>query len=131
MKLGPLDENAEVQDGPGLLMGITVYHLRLLCESDWNGGCGYSPDQAAEMTLDQIFFRLCDKDMLKFDLGKREAKVKSEGVGSVIKTDSKGRVRAKTEDGKTILLKTKGKSKARMLREAAEKKARKAKKQRK
>jgi hypothetical protein len=49
----------------GLLGGITAYHLRLLCESPWEGGGGYMPEQVARMTPDQVWFRLCKLDVLK------------------------------------------------------------------
>lgn len=113
-----MDENA---DGVGLLGGITVYHLRILCESPWNGGCGYTPEQVGQMTLDQIMFRLCDKELLKNPLGRRTVKTASEGVAGVIKPDEDGRVKARTTDGKTIFLKTTGKSKVQMIKERNEK----------
>ncbi len=49
----------------GLLGGITAYHLRLLCESPWEGGGGYTPEQVGRMTPDQVWFRLCKIDVLK------------------------------------------------------------------
>ncbi len=62
--------------GGGLDFGITVYHLRMLCESGWNGGGGYTPSQVGEMSPDQIFFRLCDIEMLRRDKkGRRIRKV--------------------------------------------------------
>jgi hypothetical protein len=95
------------------LGGITAYHFRLLCENPWQGGGGYTPEDVGNMTLDQIWFRLCDKGILKNKIGDR-----------VMKRESAGGLRtakARTKDGQLITLKSTGKSKAQMIKENQEK----------
>ena len=69
------------------------------------------------MTLDQIMFRLCDKDLLKYPVGKRQIKVSSEGAVGVAATDKQGRIKAVSRDGKEIYLKKSKKTKVQMIRE--------------
>lgn len=59
-----IDPDETVECG-GLLGGINAYHLRRLCESPWEGGGGYTPEQVGRMTPDQVWFRLCNLDILK------------------------------------------------------------------
>lgn len=51
--------------GGGLLFGITAWMLRALTENPFDGGGGFSIDQVAQMTPDQIYFRLCSKDIFR------------------------------------------------------------------
>jgi hypothetical protein len=70
------EDDPEVVTGGGLDFGINSYHLRMLCESGWNGGGGYTPEQVGDMTPDQIYFRLCEIDLLKRNKeGRRVRKV--------------------------------------------------------
>lgn len=59
-----MDADETVECG-GLLGPLTAYHLRMLCESPWEGGGGYTPEQVGRMTLDQVWFRLCNLKIFK------------------------------------------------------------------
>ena len=107
-------------DGSGLLGGITAYHLRILCESGWNGGAGYTPEQVGRMTLDQIWFRLCDADLLKKDSSDRTSKKKPLDAVSQLPQSKDGMIKGRAVDGTPIQARIKGKSLARRLMEEAE-----------
>ena len=47
------------------MCGIGVYEIRILCESQWEGGGGYTPQQVGDMTPDQVYLRLIDKRRLR------------------------------------------------------------------
>jgi len=123
-------ETEEVVDGGGLLGGVTAYHLRMLCESEWNGGAGYAPEQVGRMTLDQICFRLCEASLLKRDLGERTDKMEPLAAAGMIKPDEDGMVKGRAADGTPIRGRIRGKSKARELMELEERKQRKEKRRR-
>jgi len=102
----------------------------MLCESGWNGGGGYTPQQVSQMTLDQIWFRLCDEKILKREVGGRTEKMSGlEAIGT-IKPDKDGMVRGRAKDGTLIRGRIGGKSLARQLMEKEEKRKRKEKKRR-
>lgn len=105
-------------EGSGLLGGITAWHLRMLCENPWNGGAGYTPEQVSRMTLDQIWFRLCDSEVLKREVGVRTKRVSGDDVTAILKPDKDGMLSGIARDGTPIRGKFRGKSKA---REAIEK----------
>lgn len=105
-----------------MLGGITAYDLRLLCESGWNGGAGYTPNQIGQMTLDQIWFRLCNKELLKREVGKREEKMETLVAAGSLKADEDGLIKGRAEDGTPIKGRIKGKSVARQLMEEEAKK---------
>ena len=86
-----------------------------------NGGAGLSYEAVGKMTQDQIFHRLCDMNLLKDKIGKRTKKI---GVGSV-PIDKYNKVKAIDKDGNPIILTTKGKSKAAMIREKLDSKPKK------
>lgn len=71
----------------------------MLTENPWNGGGGYTPAQVAEMTPDQIYFRLCEIDMTK----PRGSRVKQVSPGAVPRTPD-GKIRVRTIDGRSILV---------------------------
>lgn len=125
------EETEEVVDGSGLLGGLTAYHIRILCENPWEGGGGYLISEVAKMTLDQVWFRLCDREILKRPVGGRTEKMASGDVTGTLKPDRKGYVRGRAADGTPIKAKIRGKSLARELMEQQEKKLRKQKKRRK
>ena len=110
-------DSEEVVDGGGLLGGLTAYHLRVLCESGWNGGAGYTPEQVGRMTLDQIWFRLCDMNVLKREVGERTDEVSVTAAMGSLKPDRRGRVRGRAADGTPIRRRLGGKSVARQLME--------------
>jgi len=94
--------------------------LRILCENPWEGGGGYSPREVAEWTLDQCWFRMCDRNILK--LAGRTMAVDPKAV----KASDSGEIAGRAADGTPIKGRIAGKSVARQLmerkreREAAE-----------
>lgn len=89
-----------------------------------NGGGGYLPEQIGMMSLDQIWFRLCDTEILKKKSGSRTSKMKSLSAAGSLKADDKGFFRGRAEDGTAIRGRIGGKSLARQLMEKeAERKA--------
>jgi len=112
-----LDDEEEIVESSGLLGGVTAHYLRMLCENPWNGGGGYTPEQVGRMSLDQIWFRLCDIEVLKRKVGGRVEKMEATEVASAIKTDEDGMVWGVAADGTPIRGRIRGKSKARELME--------------
>lgn len=114
-------EAADAEDGlgiGGLSYGITSWHIRKLTDNPWNGGGGYSYEQVAKMTPDQVYHRLCDEAVLKSKGGKRVAKMAASSVG----VNADGLVNGVDKDGNKIALpmRVKGKSLAARLNEEAE-----------
>jgi hypothetical protein len=109
---------------------VTAYHLRMLCESPWNGGGGYTPEQVGQMTLDQIWFRLCDMEILKRTDGQATKTMHPAAAAGMMTADDDGFIRGRAEDGTPIKGRIGGKSKARMLMEEEERKRQKEKRQR-
>lgn len=103
----------------GLLGGLGTCHLRMLCENPWEGGGGYTPEQVGRMTLDQVWFRLCDRGMLKGGIGDRTEKTSSLEAASLV--DEDGMIKGRAADGTPIRGKIRGRSKARELMEKARK----------
>lgn len=91
-----------------------------MTESSWNGGCGYSYDEVGRMTPDQVYHRLCKRDVLKVKGGRRVAKADPIAVTP----DARGMVRGRTEDGQPFEAPATvgGKSLARRLMERAKEK---------
>lgn len=129
------DSDERVDTG-GLLGGLTAYHIRLLCENPWEGGGGYTMDEVGQMTLDQIWARLCDRDVLKKSMGNRTSEVDSLEIPAVLRPDKDGMIRGISQDGQPMKGRIAGKSKARQLMEqqqekrAQEKRARRRKRSR-
>ena len=48
------------------MFGITSWHVRMLTDNPWNGGGGYTYEQVAVMTPDQIYHRLCDEKAVSY-----------------------------------------------------------------
>ena len=121
-------EDETVVDGGGLLGGLMAHHLRMLCESEWNGGGGYTPEEVGRMTLDQIWFRLCDVKILERDGGGGSVeKVNTTAAIGSLTPDKYGMIRGRAADGTPILARVRGKSLAQELTEREEGKRRKAK----
>ncbi len=99
----------------------------MLCENPWEGGAGYTPEEVGRMTLDQIWFRLCDKKILKREPGGRVEKMETLMAAGTLKPGKDGKVKGRAADGTEIRGRIGGKSKARQLMEEEEKKARKRK----
>lgn len=85
-----------------------------------NGGGGYLPQELGEMTLDQLYFRLCDLKVLKRKEGNQTEKIESLGAVKVLKPDKEGRYKGRTAKGELIKAKITGKSKARRIMEEVE-----------
>jgi len=116
-----MDSEKEVETG-GLLVGVgrvDVWMLRLLCDNPWEGGGGHQPREVARWTPDQVWFRLCSRDLLKTD-GRTQT---TEPMA--VKADEDGMVVGRATDGTPIKGRIVGKSMARQLMEQAQ--ARKAK----
>lgn len=86
--------------------------IRQLCENPFEGGAGYTPQQVAAMTPDQIYFRLVEKGVFK---EKVVEKVSLKLAGSLM--DNQGRIKARDAQGNLITLRASGKSKVQMIRE--------------
>ena len=84
----------------------------------FEGGAGFTYEQVSRMTPDQIYHRLCNRDVLKRKGGRRLAKTKSLSMAS-------DRVKGRAEDGSPIEGRIAGKSRARQLMEQEQKKKRK------
>ncbi len=97
---------------------MNAYHLRILCDNPWEGGGGYTTEQVANMTLDQIWFRLCDKDLLSKPIGSRVESKPTLMAASEVQPDEDGMVKGRAADGTAIKARIGGKSVARQLMEA-------------
>lgn len=109
------EEPIEPEDGAGLLGGLSAYEIRILVENPWNGGGGYSYEQVGKMTLDQIWSRLCDIELLKRPVGMRTKKMSPEAAVGGLQRSEDGTVRGRAADGTPIRGRVGGISKARML----------------
>lgn len=103
------------------MCGLTVSHIRSLCENPWEGGGGYSPRDVADWSLDQIFMRLVDKKNLT---SRRTRSVSRDQVPTLL--DNDGLIKGKDAEGNPIRLPYSGKSVARRLIEAEEAKRKQA-----
>lgn len=113
------DEEDDENRPRDLLCGLGPKHIRLLCDNPWEGGRGYRPNDVGDMTLDQIFFLLCDRDNLR---GSKKSRVKSVNFGAAPKPGKDGLIAGRDAQGKPIRLAVKGESlAARLTREAQEK----------
>ncbi len=101
------------------MAGLAPAHIRMLCESGWEGGGGYTPSQVGDMTLDQIFMRLADKRKLRKTVWPARS-VATSPEAAVALSDKDGDIRGRAGDGTPIRGRIGGKSKAAMLREAEE-----------
>jgi len=90
---------------------LSAWVLRVLCENPWEGGGGYSPREVAGWTLDQCWFRMCDKEFLK--LSGRTQSVDP----SAVKASASGEVAGRAADGTPIKGRIAGKSLARQFME--------------
>ena len=120
--MGRADESGEIVESSGLLGGVTAWQLRVLVENPWEGGGGYTWEQVGRMTLDQIFGRLCDKEFLKRKVGDRTQKIGSVEVPGMLKPNKDGLIKGRAADGTVLWKKVGGKSVARQLMEAEERK---------
>ena len=107
--------------GSGLDYGINAWHIRLLCENPWEGGGGYTPQQVADMTPDQIYFRLCKLEMFEDN---RTKKVSVDTGQAATVMDDDGMIKGKLADGTVVKrpMRVDGKSLAQRMAEEAAKK---------
>jgi len=108
-----MGEEKEIETG-GLLVSVgkvNSWMLRLLCENPWEGGGGHQPTEVAGWSPDQVWFRLCDKDLLKLD-----GRTQTMAPGAV-RTSVDGVVAGRAADGTPIKGRIAGKSLARQLME--------------
>lgn len=80
------------------------------------------------MSLDQVWSRLCDKKILKQEVGERTATIKSEAIVGMTTPDKDGFIRGRDKDGNPIKGKFRGKSLARELMEKEEQKKKRSRK---
>lgn len=73
-----------------------------------------TPAQVGDMTLDEVYMMLTDKRYLRKG---NEAKRTSKMSAAEVRTSDDGTVAGRAADGTPLRLKSKGKSKARMLME--------------
>ncbi len=111
--------------------GVTAWHLRKLCDPGWEGGGGCSIEEVGRMSLDQIWFRLCDIKLLREEAGERTEGMESMAVASMIKADKDGLIKGRAADGTPIKARIGGKSLARQMLEEQQKKKRRAKRRKK
>lgn len=102
------------------MCGISVWHVRILCDNTWEGGRGYTPDQVSKMTLDNVLMLLTDRKILKAKEGRRGKKIMP--LAASVMAGKDGMIKGRAADGSEIRGKITGKSKARQLMEAEEKK---------
>ena len=106
----------------GLLCGITPYHIRLLVDDPWEGGRGLSATSVGDLTLDQIYMLLVDRKVL-LAKSRKGGGVRMAPQNVSAKADKDGMVRGRAADGTPIKGRVGGKSLARQLMEAEQKKA--------
>lgn len=69
------------------------------------------------MTLDQVWFRLCDIEVLKGRVGERTERMDAASARGALEPDGDGMIRGRAADGTSILGRIGGKSVARRLME--------------
>ena len=86
----------------------------MLTENPWEGGGGHTIEEVGQMTLDQIWFRLCDKKLLEGNPERRVTKT----LPMAVEPGKDGMIKGRDKHGNPILGRITGKSKARRLMEA-------------
>ncbi len=101
-----------------------------MIENPFDGGGGYTPQEVARMTPDQVYLRLADIKVIKAKANRKQVKVAPEEIDSF--EDEEGYMKVRTEDGKLVKMKRNigGKSLARTLMDEAEAKGKAANKKR-
>ena len=90
--------------------------MRILCDSPWEGGRGYTPTEVGELTLDEVMMLLTDRKLLQDGKGHRKQQM-SATTASMMAED--GKLRGRDKDGNPMVARIAGVSKARRLMEAA------------
>ncbi len=117
MGRGSSEQSSTEEASVGLLCGISAWHVRVLCDSPEEGGHGYTPDQVGSMTLDQIIMLMVDRK----NLLNRKSTISPMNAASLAGPD--GKIKGRASDGSAIAGRVGGKSKARMLMEKHQAKA--------
>lgn len=96
------------QQGPvelgGLEYGLLAWHLRVLCEpagAFGGGGAGMTPQQVAELTPDQAYFRLASLDLVRKRSGIPGIK-KLSGAAVASLAGSDGMAAGRLADGRVV-----------------------------
>lgn len=97
-----------------LLCGIGPAHIHKLCANPFMGGLGFTPNQVADFTLDQIFMLLADEKNLRSGL-KRSVNV--EAGEAAIYADDEGFIKGRDKDGNEIKARVFGKSLVQRIRD--------------
>jgi hypothetical protein len=92
----------------------------MLCENPMNGGGGYTPEEIGLMTLDQIWFRLCDAEILKRKTGFRVENISASSMKGNIRPNKDGLYKGRDKDGNLIMGRVGGKSLNRQIMERVE-----------
>lgn len=74
-----------------MLCGINEVHIKILCENEFNGGFGYSLNEVAEMTLDQVIFLFVQGTSKKKSMSVESAASMADKDGLIKGVDSKGK----------------------------------------
>lgn len=103
-----------------MLFGITTWHIRLLCEPEFQGGAGKSLKEVAQLTPDQVYFLLCDREYLRKGTG-HVKQMPAANVSAL--ADEEGFIKGRLADGRTVkgrLRGPRGESYAAMVRRRVE-----------
>lgn len=84
-----------------------------------DGRYGYTPEQVGNMTLDQIFFLLCDKSVLRGSERRRTGRYDALSTLSVAPSTADGFIAGRDSKGRPMKAKILGVSKAKRLADAA------------
>ena len=85
------------------MCGIGVYEVRILCESSFEGGGGYTAQQVGDMTPDMVYMRLIDRKRLKGG-GIRQTM----GSGDAAELAGGRAIRGRLENGETFFAEATG-----------------------
>ncbi len=120
-----MDDYEQPNNSDGLFP-INAYQIRMLCENPFDGGGGYDVNQVANMTLDQIYFRLCNAEVLKRDLAQTMPTINVDVIATTTPQNDSlndGLMAGRLVDGTLVRRPMGSKSVARQMIEEAEKKA--------
>jgi len=119
---GGEDDKDDDTYNDGLMFGLTIWHFRMLQENPWEGGGGYTPQEVAQFTPDQVYCRCADLKVLQAKEGTGVSKVSSEEAVAMV--DGDGKVAGRTKGGEplNLPLKGKGSSLAQNIREQDQRK---------
>jgi len=83
------------------MFGVGAYLIKMLCEeSMYNGGAGYSFAEIGQMTPDQAWFRVCDKEVFRDRQNGRVRKISPAQAASLV--NESGMLKVRTADGQVV-----------------------------